>query len=344
MAEIILPGGERWKRGISSDLVIIGMNRNLDVTAFSKKGERLTGFKRSEVLGKKAWETFLPREHLDEWKRYLDSYGEGEVSILTKEGKFVNIYSTFIRINENDVCVFGIEAGKKRSQQGKREEEKKIDQTGKKLEAETISKAVESILENRDFLESEWKRLGKTIDDLEKLVISLEKERRNLLREKAELERKKLETSKYLDKIMKSLNKKLKQKGKTRKANQNKEIKRKGYALDVQNIKSFPEIADMPALVVKKGIIQAVTPSFSELVEYDENELLNKKFFSLVPVDQLMRVGEYYLNRIRKRDVPNEYETVIMTKSKKPLQVKISASQINWRGEKAELMVIERLV
>lgn len=95
------------------------------------------------------------------------------------------------------------------------------------------------------------------------------------------------------------------------------------------------------AVVVKKGAIQEVTPAFSDMVGYDRGELTNKNFFSLIPAEQLIDVRQYYLDRLKGREL-NGYETVILTKDEQLIPVKVKLNSIIWNGEKADLIIIEK--
>ncbi|HID26205.1 MAG TPA: PAS domain S-box protein [Thermoplasmata archaeon] len=105
------------------------------------------------------------------------------------------------------------------------------------------------------------------------------------------------------------------------------------------DLSSLPE--DSPAAVVQKGVIQDVTSAFAALIGYEKGELTNKNFFSLIPPEQLMMVREYYLNRLKGREV-NSYDTILLTKEEETLPVKVTLNIITWNGEKADLITIER--
>ncbi|HEC94360.1 MAG TPA: PAS domain S-box protein, partial [Thermoplasmatales archaeon] len=110
-------------------------------------------------------------------------------------------------------------------------------------------------------------------------------------------------------------------------------------SISAVDLSSLPESS--PAVVVQKGMIQEVTSAFATLVGYEKGELTNKNFFSLIPPEQLVAVREYYLNRLKGRDV-NSYDTILLTKEEETLPVKVTLNPITWNGEKADLITIER--
>ena len=98
---------------------------------------------------------------------------------------------------------------------------------------------------------------------------------------------------------------------------------------------------DTPAVVVKKGAIQEATPAFLSMVGYERSELTNKNFFSLISAEELMTVKQYYLDRLKGRELSG-YETVILTKDEQLIPVKVRLNPIVWNGETADLIFIEK--
>lgn len=391
-----IAGGD-WKRGVSSNLIIIGIDREMTVTAFNRKGEEITGFKRSEVLKRKAWETFLPNDHVDKWKDFINSSDEKyeKLPILTKDGKTLSIYWMLLHVKEDDKCLFGVEPGKERFLRGEKRKDKKrlFWIKGRRFankRAILLNELMNLLSENQLLLEKGWSDLEIALKGLEKLANSVETERKALLKEKAKIEKIKIKTSEHLDKLIKTAGKKLRKKNVHRYAQRDdrmlkEELEELRMALDFRkreiealkdllskymkreeelfslidelkrdfntsdssdslHLEDLSKIMDVPALVVKKGIIQAATPSFSELIGYEEKELRDKKIFSLMPADQLFKIRNHYLDRIRRKKDSNEYETVLLTKQKGHLHVKIETNPIKWKGEKAELMIIKEKV
>ncbi|RLF44622.1 MAG: hypothetical protein DRN09_02965, partial [Thermoplasmata archaeon] len=112
--------------------------------------------------------------------------------------------------------------------------------------------------------------------------------------------------------------------------------------LNLTDLTELPKNINAPALILKKGVIQASTPTFADMIGYTRGELKNKSFFTFVSPDRLIEIKGYYLDRLKGKDV-NEYETTLLTKEKEPISVKIKSNTINWKGERAELIIVEKI-
>ena len=77
------------------------------------------------------------------------------------------------------------------------------------------------------------------------------------------------------------------------------------------------------------------------MVGYERSELTNKNFFSLISAEELMTVKQYYLDRLKGRELSG-YETVILTKDEQLIPVKVRLNPIVWNGEKADLIFVEK--
>ncbi|MCD6237369.1 MAG: PAS domain S-box protein [Thermoplasmata archaeon] len=112
--------------------------------------------------------------------------------------------------------------------------------------------------------------------------------------------------------------------------------------LNLTDLTELPKNINAPALILKKGVIQASTPTFADMIGYTRGELKNKSFFTFVSPDRLIEIKGYYLDRLKGKDV-NEYETTLLTKEKEAIPVKIKSNPINWKGERAELIIVEKI-
>ena len=94
------------------------------------------------------------------------------------------------------------------------------------------------------------------------------------------------------------------------------------------------------AIVLQRGIVKQVNQSFAELLGYDFEELLEKRFYDFVDPEELGELEQYYLNRL-KGDESSSYETVFFTKKKQKVPVSVSVKPTLYQGERADLVVIK---
>ena len=117
---------------------------------------------------------------------------------------------------------------------------------------------------------------------------------------------------------------------------------------DKREITSTEEVVDIfsgekPAVVLKRGIIQKVNPSFLNMTGYDENEIINRNFFSLVDSEDLLNLQEYYLSKLKgNNDIPYCEVRVINSKKEK-IPVKIRLERIRHEGDSLNVIQMERL-
>jgi PAS domain S-box-containing protein len=78
----------------------------------------------------------------------------------------------------------------------------------------------------------------------------------------------------------------------------------------------------------------------SEMTEYSSDELKNKSFKDLIFPDQIKRVGEIYKNRIAGKQVPSNYETIIVKKRGGIVPIEVTGSKTEWRGKPAVMIII----
>ena len=99
---------------------------------------------------------------------------------------------------------------------------------------------------------------------------------------------------------------------------------------------------DKPAVVLKRGIIQKVNPPFLDITGYDEDDIINRNFFSLVDSEDLLNLQEYYLSKLKgNNDIPYCEVRVINSKKEK-IPVKIKLKRIKYEGDFLNVIRMER--
>jgi len=104
---------------------------------------------------------------------------------------------------------------------------------------------------------------------------------------------------------------------------------------------NIDKIADC-IVIIKRGILKEVNRSFSELIGFDREFLLEKSLFNFVAPEGLFKIEEYYLNRL-KGIKKNSYETIILKNDNCKIQVEITIKPIKFYGETANMAIFREL-
>ncbi|SFM39806.1 GGDEF domain-containing protein [Thermodesulforhabdus norvegica] len=88
----------------NAPLIVLGLKPDGEIVLFNRYSERLTGFKRDEVFGKKAVEFFIPEEFRNQAEELLlriahfrSETHEAEIPVLTRNGRrFIHFYGALI--------------------------------------------------------------------------------------------------------------------------------------------------------------------------------------------------------------------------------------------------------
>jgi len=100
------------------DLLIFGINKNEEIIQFNRECEKITGYSRDEVLGKKIFDFLISKDEAVKWEKILDSIrkdtlvGDIILPFLTKNGSKISIScSTFpvelSKAEAGDICFVG---------------------------------------------------------------------------------------------------------------------------------------------------------------------------------------------------------------------------------------------
>lgn len=83
-----------------------------------------------------------------------------------------------------------------------------------------------------------------------------------------------------------------------------------------------------------------VNPKFAEISGYEIEELLGIHFYEILSQEILEFVKKRHLDRMSGKDVPSIYETKISTKSGAIRNVEVNAGLIDYKGRKANLVIV----
>jgi PAS domain S-box-containing protein len=108
-----------------------------------------------------------------------------------------------------------------------------------------------------------------------------------------------------------------------------------------QSYDLFDKISES-AVVIQRGIIKKVNDSFSDLIGYNSDEMVDKSLFDFVCSEGFYEIEKYYLNRLKGEDV-SFYNTVFLTKSNDKIHVEINAKPTLFGEDKAEIAIIKKI-
>ena len=96
------------------------------------------------------------------------------------------------------------------------------------------------------------------------------------------------------------------------------------------------------AAIVQRGILKQVNQSFTEMMGYDAEYLLEKSILDFILPEGLSGFEQYYLQRL-KGEAVSSFETIFLTKNKARLKAEIKIKPVLYNDEKAEITVVKIL-
>jgi len=96
------------------------------------------------------------------------------------------------------------------------------------------------------------------------------------------------------------------------------------------------------AAVVRRGILKQINSSFADLIGFETDEILSRDFIDFVAHEGLANIEQYYLNRL-KGIGDSTYDTIFTTKNKGNISVKIKIKPTIYKGEKAEITIVNQI-
>ncbi|MHA2244266.1 MAG: PAS domain S-box protein [Candidatus Hodarchaeales archaeon] len=92
--------------------------------------------------------------------------------------------------------------------------------------------------------------------------------------------------------------------------------------------------------IVQDSLIKYVNPSLAKLTGYPAEELYNTPIMDYIHPDVLSEVVTRYERRMAGQSVPQIYETILLLKNNKTMEVEVNAGVITYQGKPADLAII----
>jgi len=392
------------------DPMVFGINKNGEIIQFNRGCEKITGYSRDEVLGKKIFNFLISKNEAVKWEKILDSIRKDNyvddiiLPFLTKNGSKITISCNIFPVEtpeseEGDICFVGklinqdcpssgvtIENLNNLNQASPEFDDKDLEEifsenvvvSQEKVDKQTNLNKIRSSARDdikklfgrwlyfffdtvgADKKKEELQAIARELDERRVLLNTLEAE---LLEDKKELNERRFEFSKWRDKL-EFLEKEIEDRW-VELENQQKLFRdhlasRKGLRLrhikgdvglsnfsdDIDKEESHCLVLDkIPecAAVIYRGILMQTNSSFLELLGYEKDEVLGKSLFDFVAPENLEEIKRYYLDRLKGGGV-SSFETFILTRDNKKMNVEINIKPSSYNGEKANMVVIKNLI
>ncbi len=108
-----------------------------------------------------------------------------------------------------------------------------------------------------------------------------------------------------------------------------------------KNYRNLVERANDGIAVVQDSVLKYVNPKLMDMLGYtEEKEILNTPFAIYIAPEELPKVSRNYKIRMAGKEAPEIYETIILDKSHKKLDVELNASIIQYDGKSADFVFV----
>lgn len=92
--------------------------------------------------------------------------------------------------------------------------------------------------------------------------------------------------------------------------------------------------------IVQDQRIRYANPRAAELIGYTAEEITNTLFAHYIDPDQLPKIAEIYKQRVAGKDVPTMYETTVMHKDSRKIDISIKAGFTVFEGKPADFAIV----
>lgn len=99
------------------------------------------------------------------------------------------------------------------------------------------------------------------------------------------------------------------------------------------------ESIQQSAAIIQRGIIKQINNSFSKLLGFKDDEILEKSLFDFVSPEGLSEIEKYYLKRL-KGNKESQYQTIFSTKSEDTIKATVRLQSTEYNGDTAEIAII----
>ncbi|QZY54160.1 histidine kinase N-terminal 7TM domain-containing diguanylate cyclase [Crassaminicella profunda] len=104
-----------------------------------------------------------------------------------------------------------------------------------------------------------------------------------------------------------------------------------------EKYRNVSEFANDGIVIVQNGKVQYVNKKLLEMIEYGYEEVVNYSFESFIIPKFRDKINEKYRKKIAGEDVKAQYETILLCKSGKLLDVEVNSALMNYNGSIAIL-------
>mgnify|MGYP001026478626 CR=1 FL=1 len=107
-----------------------------------------------------------------------------------------------------------------------------------------------------------------------------------------------------------------------------------------EKYRNLVERANDGIVILQEGVFKYVNPSLVKMAGSSKEKLLGSPFIDFVYKDEIPKVRDHYLKRMKGEPVPAMYETVFKTGKGEIVDAEVNAGSIKYKGKPADLVII----
>lgn len=107
-----------------------------------------------------------------------------------------------------------------------------------------------------------------------------------------------------------------------------------------EKYRNLVERANDGIAIVQDSLIKYINPKVTEIIGYTADELIDTPIMNYIHPDYLSEVINRYERRMAGHQVPPIYQTKLMLKNEKTLEIEVNAGIITYKGKPADLAII----
>lgn len=107
--------------------------------------------------------------------------------------------------------------------------------------------------------------------------------------------------------------------------------------------RSFIERANDGIAIIQDMRVKFVNPRLAEMIGYIPDQMLDRKVSEYVHPDELPRLVDMYTRRMAGEDVPDIYETYLISEDGKRIDLEVNVGLINYQGKSASLVIYRNI-
>ena len=121
-------------------------------------------------------------------------------------------------------------------------------------------------------------------------------------------------------------------------------LKEKDKDIQKMAANSLGRMTNEAVVIIRGGLIKLSNKKTNEITGYTEREIIGKKFYDFIDQKDRGEVIQKYKKRLQNADIPSRYETALVSKEGKKIQVEINAALIKYEERPADLARIKELL